>query len=406
MSSRCDSEATNMTFAGPLEGLRVIELGYNSSSSYGARLLADLGAEVIKIEHPQSTDPLRLEPPFVSETGESALFSYLNYGKRSVSLDVSSETGNKLLMKMLALADVVICATDTRSKTPEPFNIDDLDPLTRPVVLWVSPHGRLGVRSDQPSSPFVLQYASGFAFHQATPVSDPENIPPTAGADREGALAIGLVVANAALWALSTIEQGKPKPRIDLSAEDVYAYLLIEPFADWEEGIASRQRQSDPNKPTMVAGGLVWLLHCADGAIMVSPREDHQWERWLEVMGHPQWSKDPVLCGDKHIRAEHAKEIGKKMTEWSMHQKCQDVFAMAQAQRVACFPISTAKDLIDNEQLAHRQFYSKLQLTLDRNIPVAGLSFKMRTSTGKDMVRGVNVTAPALGEANLDMLGA
>lgn len=395
-----------MTFKGPLVGIRVLELGHDMSSSYGARLLADLGAEVIKIEPPELGDPYRREPPLaLGSYDESALFAYLNYGKRSVSLGVESVAGTKLLQQLLERIDVVICATNVSDGKSLNLDLASLDPVKRPVIVWVSPHGHLGERSAQPSSPFVVQHAAGFAFHQASPVAEPLSTPPTPCADREGSLAIGIVVANAALWALSAIENGLPKPWVDLSAEDVYAYLLVEPFADWSAGAAVHDRKRIAGKPTMVAGGLVWLLPCADGSIMISPREDHQWERWLDVMGHPKWSKDPAFCGNREIRVENAPAVGKMMSEWSIHQKCQEVFAKAQEQRVACFPVSTAKDMLVSEQLAHRQFYSKLRLASGKTVPIAGLPFLMRTSTGKTLVRGNEVAAPALGEANLEMIG-
>jgi len=386
----------------PLAGVRCIEVGHDVSAAFGARLLADLGAEVIKVEPPGVGDADRHAPPLV-RTGQhtaSALFAYLNYGKRSVALDTTTHEGAQLLEQLLRRSDLVICAPAQSQTTPLPIALERFDATTRPTLVCVSPHGLLGPRSGQPSSPFVLQHAAGFAFHQASPVTDPEATPPTTCADMEGALAIGIVVANAALWALRAAEPGAPKPFVDLSAEDVYAYLLIEPFADWHAGLPTRDRQRDPAKPSMVAGGLVWLLPCADGAVMISPREDHQWERWVEVMERPAWTRDPALCGDRTIRARHATVIGEKMSEWSVHQKAQDVFARAQAQRVACFPVSSAKDMVANVQLRERGFYSKLELGPDIVIPAAGLPFQLRTTGGATLQRGREVSAPALGEAN------
>jgi crotonobetainyl-CoA:carnitine CoA-transferase CaiB-like acyl-CoA transferase len=396
-----------MTFR-PLAGLRVVEVGHDLSAAFGARLLADLGAEVIKVEPPVSGDPTRLEGPWVSKNGQggSALFAYLNYGKRSVSLDITMQAGAKLLRDLLARSDLIIWAPSRPGMTPMAADLESFDPLARPILVSVSPHGLMGPRSHQPSSPFVLQHAAGFAFHQASPVADPETTPPTACAESEGALAIGIVVANSALWALGAIEPGQPKPFVDLSAEDVYAYLLVEPFADWSAGVSTRDRQRDPATPSMVAGGLVWLLPCADGAVMVSPREDHQWERWIEVMGRPPWAFDAGLCGDRTIRARHAPAIGRKMSEWSVRQKCLDVFAKAQAQRVACFPVSTARDMVDNAQLVDRKFYSKLRLASGIVVPAPGLPFQMRTSTGETLERGGEVAAPELGEANFDIFCA
>jgi crotonobetainyl-CoA:carnitine CoA-transferase CaiB-like acyl-CoA transferase len=212
-------------------------------------------------------------------------------------------------------------------------------------------------------------------------------------------------VASAALWALGAVEDGKPVPFVDLSAEDVYAYLLVEPFADWSAGLPTRNRHRDPAKPSMVAGGLVWLLPCADGAVMISPREDHQWERWLEVMGHPDWACDAALCGSRENRARNAPAIGEKMAAWSVTMKSQDIFAQAQKQRVACFPVSSAKDMVNNAQLADRKFYSALTVAPGIVIDAPGLPFNMRSSAGVALDRGGAVAAPRLGEANSELFG-
>lgn len=395
-----------MTFR-PLAGLRCIEVGENASAAFGARLLADLGAEVIKVETPGIGDVMRAERPLVDADGQSAsaLFAYLNHGKRSVTIDTREATGAKLLEALLVRSDLVICGASESGEMPMAIALERFDAVTRPTLVCVSAHGLLGPRSRQPSSPFVLQHAAGFAFHQASPVSDPETMPPTGCADMEGALAIGIVVANAALWALSAVEPGEPKPFVDLSAEDVYAYLLVEPFADWCAGLPTGERQRDPGKPSMVAGGLVWLLPCADGAVMISPREDHQWARWVEVMGRPPWTTDAALCADRTIRARNATILGRKMSEWSVRQNAHDVFAKAQVQRVACFPVSSAKDMVQNEQLIDRGFYSRLRLSSGLVIPAAGLPFELRTSSGATLERGREVAAPALGEANGEVFG-
>jgi crotonobetainyl-CoA:carnitine CoA-transferase CaiB-like acyl-CoA transferase len=396
-----------MTFR-PLAGLLVVEIGHDVSAAFGARLLADLGAEVVKIEPPLHGDPIRREGPLAAAGAQSAsaFFAYLNHGKRSVSVDVTNAEGADLVHKLLARSDVFICAPGSAGAMPLELDFDSLDPLTRPVLVTVSPHGLAGARAGQPSSAFVVQHAAGFAFHQASPVADPNATPPTVGADSEGALAIGIVLANAALWALDSVEPGQPRPVVDLSAEDVYTYLLVEPFADWHAGIPTRNRQRDPAKATMIAGGLVWLLRCADGAVMVSPREDHQWARWIEVMDRPPWTSDAALCGDRVIRTRNATAIGRRMAEWSTAQMCQDVFAKAQAQRVACFPVSTPRDMVNNAQLADRNFYSKLHVAPDVVVPAPGLPFQIRTTGGRTLERGHEVTAPELGEGNADIFSA
>ncbi len=385
----------------PLAGLRVVEIGSDVAAAFGARLLANLGADVVKVEPAAGGDPARRMEPFAvpASAEDSALFGYLNYDKKSVGIDAGSTEGQKVLRDLVAWSDIVIASPDAPGASALPPAVAALAPASRPVTVCVTPHGIVGPRATQPSSPYVVQHAAGFAYHQACPVTDPARTPPMACADWEGTLAAGIVVANAALWAMSEIVPGQPAPQVDFAAEDFFSYLLVEPFGDWRAGIAPPGRQRDPAKPTMVAGGLVWLLQCADGAIMVSPREDHQWARWLEVMGHPDWSADAALCGDRAIRAAHAVAIGEKMSAWAATQRRADVFARAQEERVACFPVSNAADMVANAQLAAREFYSALQVAPGATVPVPGLPFLMRATTGATLARGHAVAAPALGEA-------
>src|SRR6185312_1657641 len=114
------------------------------------------------------------------------------------------------------------------------------------------------------------------------PVTDPEGTPPTGCADREAEMLTGLVVANAALWALSMPRDAR-KP-------------VIDPSADYHRGTQPPGRAREPGRSITIAGGLVWLLPCADGTILVSPREDHQWQRWVELMGTPTWAGEASLC--------------------------------------------------------------------------------------------------------------
>jgi crotonobetainyl-CoA:carnitine CoA-transferase CaiB-like acyl-CoA transferase len=381
-------------FKGPLAGLRVIEIGSDVSVAFGARLLSDLGAEVIKIE-PLGGDALRKAPPFAAN-GESAFFAYLNRGKQIAVLDASTTAGWRLQCELSAKADLVI-AEATRLKSPVGAGVDDSDWPQRPVTIAVSPHGLSGPDTERHASPFVLQHASGFAFHQASPVTNPESTPPVGCADWEGGLATGLVAAIAALWAIEGAGSVRPGPIIDLSHEDALTYLLVEPFGDWQSGVDVSARQRDPSKGLTIAGGLVWYLPCADGNIMVSPREDHQWQRWCEVMGHPEWTNDADLCGDRVVRTNRAARLQEKMAVWSVTQRTRDVVAAAQEARVACFPVSMPEDLIKNAQLHDRRFFSETQFEDGEQILMAGLPFRFVTQQGDELPRGNPVSAPAPG---------
>ncbi|MGE5514057.1 MAG: CoA transferase [Bacteroidota bacterium] len=403
LSDRSDKQAGKPLR--PLAGVRVVELGASAALAFGARLLSDLGAEVIKIEPPDG-DPFRAEPPLLephAAQSTSVLFGYLNHGKRCVALDLVATEGRGRLIELAHRADLLLVAADSPQRVlslPRPFG--DANASDRPVVLALTPHGLKGERAGNVGSDFIAQHAGGYAYHQACPVSDTEAMPPAACADREPSMLVGLVVANAALWGLAAARPGAPKPFIDVSAEDAFAYLLVDALADMHSGALPRGRARVPGREITIAGGLVWLLPCSDGTILVSPREDHQWQRWLELMGHPAWSQDKELCGTRESRTRNARKLQELMAPWALEQKSREIFARAQAARVACFPVSTAEDLIVNPQLAARAFFDTLAGSGSGVARLPGLPFEMRASTGGSLQRGATTRVPPLARSTPD----
>lgn len=375
----------------PLTGVKVVEAGTSVSAAFGTRLLADLGADVIKIEPPDG-DALRREGPFLS-SGASALFGYLNHGKRIVIAERRSADGMQIVMDLARSCDVLIWSVqDANPADACPAPLLDRTATAAPAVILLSPFGRSGARSGWAGTEYIAQYSAGYAFHQACPVTDPEATPPTGCADREAEMLCGLVIANAALWALAMPDDA-PTPVIDLSAEDVFAAMLIDPLADYHRGTQPPGRARAPGRNITIAGGLVWLLPCADGTILVSPREDHQWQRWIELMGTPAWVADAALCGSRETRTKNAPVLQKLMAAWSIGEKAHSVFERAQAARVACFPVSTAEDLLRNPQLAARQFFNTLS-DGGTNAVMPGLPFAMQSNGGATLQRGLPVAAP------------
>jgi crotonobetainyl-CoA:carnitine CoA-transferase CaiB-like acyl-CoA transferase len=387
----------------PLCGVRVMEVGSSIATAFGTRLLSDLGAEVVKIE-PIDGDALRKEGPFLP-SGTSALFRHLNHGKRIVQLADGTQ-GEQLLIDLARRSDVLVWASQDGSTANAPSTaLLDQNLDSRPSIVLLSPFGRRGSRGNWVGSEFIAQYSGGYAYHQACPVSDPEATPPAGCADREAAMLAGLVVANASLWALA-MPGDASKPIIDLSVEDVFAAMLIDPLADYHRGTQPPGRARVPGRSITIAGGLVWLLPCADGTILVSPREDHQWQRWVALMGSPAWANDAALCGSRETRTRHASELQKLMATWSVGERAGDVFARAQAARVACFPVSTAEDLIRNPQLAARRFFNTLMDPDGAEVLMPGLPFAMQSSCGAKLARGLTVTCAPPAAVPVDNVSA
>ncbi len=388
-----------------LRGITVIEWAEGLSAAYCGRILAELGAEVLKIERPGTGDPLRHEGPFGSEGpygADSALFAYVNAGKRSITLDPDRPTGADLLKRLTDRSQIFLGSRWDLSGALDAGVLRTANP--RLVLLTVTPHGRPGVQRERATSDLVIQHFAGWAYHQAMPVADPGQTPPVGGADREGPLGAGVAAAIAAMWGLLMVQAGHTGPDIDVAVADFYAHLLVEPVGQWSRGERrfGRLRNKDAGGAE-VAGGLVWILPCADGFVMISPREEHQWQRWIQVLGHPQWTADAALCRDRETRRANGFRLQELMSEWSVKHSRSEVFERAQAARVACFPVSKPADLVSNSQLRHRGFFHHLLGPDGTAVPLPGLPFHMCTTDGAELPRGQVVRTPALGEANREI---
>jgi crotonobetainyl-CoA:carnitine CoA-transferase CaiB-like acyl-CoA transferase len=133
---------------------------------------------------------------------------------------------------------------------------------------------------------------------------------------------------------------------------------------------------------------------------MVSPREQHQWDRWIALLGHPAWSKDVALCGTRVERRRNFFELQTLMTEWSRTMPPEEVSRLAQGVSVACFPVSTPAELLDNAQLRHRQLFDRLVSTHGAAASVPGLPFRVETTGRGALPRARVVRGPALDDAD------
>jgi crotonobetainyl-CoA:carnitine CoA-transferase CaiB-like acyl-CoA transferase len=394
----------NRAIAAPLAGVRVIEWSHSMAAAFCARILCDLGAHVLKLEPPGTGDALRRIGPFAPDApygNDAALFAYLNHGKQSVTLDPSHVQGAALLRRLVEPADLLITSDATRLVALQ-LDGDTLRQIQPALVtLAVTPWATHAL-PDAPSAftDFTLTHHAGYAFHQARPVHAPDEQAPVACADREVALATGVAAANAALWGLLEAQMNGEGRSIECAELDVIAHLLIEPVADYGRGERNFSRLREELQGTEVAGGLIWLLPCKDGFVMISPREQHQWERWVELLGNPAWSRDAALCGERTARNENWMILQDEMSKWTREHTRADVFERAQGARVACFPVSGARDLLDNAQLNARGFFDRWQGAGDTPLPMPGLPFAMRTASGAELPRARDVVSPALGCAN------
>ena len=375
----------------PLEGLRVLELGTFVSAPYCGKLFAGYGAEVIKVE-PPGGDIARAHGPFKDEKPDpetSALFLYLNTGKKSVELDVSSVAGREALLKLAATCDVVIenfRPADLRAIGLSYQDLAQVNP--RLVLISVTAFGQSGPYADYRSNNLVAFAMGGQMFITGTQEDGPLK---NGGyqADYQG----GLNAFSAGMLAVLAAERDGLGQHVDISVQQCMAPLL-------EAGIpyyAYMGRWAGQRRGNHMAS-FIGIYPCMDGhlGIHVMPRN---WKPFTDAIERPDMFDDPRFRTQSD-RAQQNDELMGEFYAWAAGVSKRDVYARAGAMRAPITFVHTMADLLESPQLRERGFLQRI------DHPVAGPA----EYPGPPWWMGPGAweagRAPLLGEHTAEVLGS
>lgn len=269
---------------GLLDGVRVVDLTRVLAGPYCTMILGDLGAEVIKIEHPERGDDTRhWGPPFV-EGGQSAYFLCANRNKRSLTLNLKSEKGLRILKELVEVSDIVV--ENFRVGTLERWGLsyEELQRLRAGVIYCsITGYGYTGPYRDRPGYDFMAQAQSGFMSVNGPVAGEPYRAG-VAIAD----LSAGIFASNAIMAALFARERTGEGQRIDISLLDSMVALMSYVASNYLVSGESPQRYGNAH-PNIVP---YQEFKTRDGYIALAAGNDRQWSILCEAIGHPEWAKD------------------------------------------------------------------------------------------------------------------
>ncbi len=369
--------------AGPLSGVKVLDLCSYLAGPYGCTLLADLGADVVKIESPQG-DMLRQFPS--SLPGESRFFLGTNRGKRALSLDLKQKEGLAVLHQMVESADVLV--ENFRPSVPARLGIDyprlkKINP--RLVYAGLTGYGDTGPLSEKGGFDQVLQCLSGMAVFQGGGPDKPQLV---LGSVLDYFTSALLAYGVAA--ALFHRERSGKGQYLSLSllrsALTIQAGRFV--WADSETRDVARDSGT---------GGLTGIHPTRDGALYISVHSNHFWAALCELIGRPELAQDP-RCASMRSRAQHAAELvpelraalaARSALEW------EEIFG----ERVPCAAVRPIEDMFDHPQVRAEE----LVTTLDH--PVIG-SYRTMTKPIKlsDTPGPAPTASPTFGQHSDEIL--
>jgi crotonobetainyl-CoA:carnitine CoA-transferase CaiB-like acyl-CoA transferase len=326
----------------PLEDVRIVSLEQYGAGPFGSLHLADLGAEILKIEDPRTGgDVGRYVPPF--QSGEDSLFfETFNRNKRSISLDLSTPAGRTVIEDLVRVSDAVY--SNLRGDVPPRLGIryDDLKHLNPKIVCCsLSGFGMSGPRSAEPGYDYILQGLAGWMDL----TGEPDGPPAKTGlslVDYSG----GFVAAIALLAGIHAARRDGRGLDCDLSLFDTAVSLLAYP-ATWHltAGFEPR-RTARSGHPSLVP---FQNFPTADGWIVVSCPKEKFWQRLAEVVEHPEWIHDPRFCSFAE-RHRHAPELVALLDDVFQTRTSSEWLSRLAAAGVPSGAINTAHQALEEPQ--------------------------------------------------------
>jgi crotonobetainyl-CoA:carnitine CoA-transferase CaiB-like acyl-CoA transferase len=323
----------------PLKGLRVVELGTLPAASYCARLFADFGAEVLKIE-PPAGDPTRHAEPLVdlaADISESGYFGFLNFGKRSVVLDATSQADADQLHELMACADVLIDSLDALAR--KAFQIDHAalrmsnEALVIADISWF---GNNGLYRDYKATDSVCRALAGLMQ-----LVGPEQGPPVPVEDYQGVPVGGLTAFIASMAALQDTTTGRGRT-FEISLHE--ANLAVADYnvaLAWAGGAADKRWGINRFAPNFPLG----IYRCKSGWIGVTVVTPVQWKTFCHLLDVADLASDPAYAVNRG-RLANADVIEARFAPQFLQRTAEEWFALALEHRLPFVVVPTMADLL------------------------------------------------------------
>ncbi|OLB12286.1 MAG: hypothetical protein AUH18_04370 [Candidatus Rokubacteria bacterium 13_2_20CM_69_10] len=367
-----------------LEGLRVLDLSRMLAGPYGSMLLADMGAEVIKVEEPDGGDPMRvMGPPFLPD-GESAYFLSINRNKKSMALDLTTPAGRDVFLDLARVADVVWENFRPGVLTRLGCDYAALSRVNGRLVLCsISAYGQHGPYRDWPAFDLALQAMGGAMSVTGEPGGRPVRMGLPMG-DLAGGM-FGAFAVVAALLRRQTAGQGT---HVDLSLLDCQVSLLTYMAQYyWADG-----RVPGPQGSGHASVVPYQALASRDGHLIVAVFAEKFWRGFCVASGHPEWEHDPRFATNRD-RVANRPALMALVGDVMKTRTTDEWLSRMQAEGVPAAPILGVDRVLEDPQVKHRQMVVEMKHPRHGATPTLGTPIKCDGEMGLDVT-----PPPRLGE--------
>jgi formyl-CoA transferase len=331
----------------PLAGVRVLELGNYIAAPTAGRMLADFGAEVIKVERPVTGDELRNWRLYSGDT--SMLYRTINRNKKSIVLDLKTDRGRQIVLDLVRHCDVLL--ENFRPGTLEKWGLgpDELDRVNPNLVITrISAFGQTGPLSDRPGFAAVAEAFGGLREL----VGDPDRPPVRTGVSIGDSIA-GIYAAFGTVMALFQRERVKvplPQRVIDVALNESVLSVMESLVPDYLAYGVTRERVGGRMEGIAPSNA----YPCADGtSIIVAGNGDAIFQRYMRIIGRPDLAVDPELQTNAG-RWRRREELDTAIGRWTVQHNRDDALKLLDEAGVPSGPIYTAADICSDDQYEAR----------------------------------------------------
>lgn len=374
-----------------LSNVKVLEFSDFVSGPYCGKLLANTGAQVIKVEKPGLGDKARSWGPFpdnLPHPEKSGLFLFLNTNKSGITLNVETAAGLKIFKELLKWADVLIEDHSFKEMKALGLGYAAVKKINPSLVMTsITPFGQTGPYKNYKGNDLIASHSSSEAFGNPDEgVKDPPAFPPLKVANHAADFMSGLAAAACTLGALIGRRNNRLGRHIDLSKQEALASITRQQLAYYSVMEENPSREFGRKK----FGG--FLYPCKDGyvVIWIGPH----YHLVVKMMDDPDWSKEEMFANPL-LRNQYIVELNQLITAWTLEHTAEEINSLALEHGVPCSLVRSVEDLAVDEQLAFRNFWLEIDHPVAGKIKYPGAPFKLSTTPA-----AIERPAPLLGEHN------
>ena len=373
-----------------LENVKVLEYGNFITAPFCSKILADLGAEVIKIEEPGCGDVSRKQEPFLDDIPgleRSGLFQYLNMNKLGITLNPETTTGKRIFCQLLENADIFVENNFplTMKKLELSYrHVKKINPCI--VMTSITAFGQTGPYKDYKGCELVNTHMGGVGYI-STRESDISQEPIKYPAHLFSFQA-GLSAAAATLGDFFRQCATGLGSHLDISEQESVIQNVNSALAHYWYGNQIVARTD------VLSIAPAHILPCKDGYIYNAFSEEHQWRRFVEVMGNPDWA-DSELFKNAMTRAQYWDALKPLLIEWTMEHTVEEIYRNSQEHGAPVGAVRTADQVLKDKQMAARGFFVEVEQADKSKLVYPGVPY-----TFSEIQREAPLAAPTLGQHN------